>query len=58
MWQSWQKAVADADIIIFYCSLLNKYKFLKNRNGKLGTEESLDLPEDENALLSILLGIL
>jgi hypothetical protein len=49
--------VGNADILVFYCSLLNKYKILKNRYGHMKIEERLDTPEDENTMLRILIGV-
>jgi len=48
------EAIANFDIVIFYCSLLHEYKILKNRSG---TREGgkLDSPENENKLLSLLM---
>lgn len=53
-----QNQIANSDLVIFYCSLLNEYRILKNRypsedNGV----RKIESPEEENKILTLIMGI-
>ncbi len=53
-----ENIVPISDLVLFHCTLMNECKILKTRYETLSDEViSIESPEDENKILSKLMGI-
>jgi len=53
-----RRQIEQSDIVVFYCSLLNEYRVLKNRYPNTDNSvHQINSPEDENKILTLLMGL-